>query len=114
MNLTPDAVIPYLCGESRNALAVPMFSAQMLSRADPSQLTRLQKGEYQKGELIVAEIIREQGQDFRAPAVIPNSSVVFKALGILERPVLIRWMAPTLVVVLEVQSAPDWSSQGAR
>lgn len=114
VNLTPDAVIPYLCGESRNALAVPMFSAQMLSRANPSQLTRLQRGEYGKGELIVAEVIRERGQDFRAPAVVPNSSVVFKALGVWERPALIRWMAPALVVVLEVQSAPDWSSQEAR
>jgi hypothetical protein len=107
VNLTPDATIPYLCGDSRNALAVPMFSLQMLSRVDPNQLARLQRGEYRKGEVVVAEIIREQGQDFRAPAVIPNPAVVFRALGVWERPAAIRWMSPALVVVLEVQSAPN-------
>jgi len=114
VNLTPDAVIPYLCGESRNALAVPMFSAQMLSRTDPSQLLRLQKGEYRQGELIVAEIIPTQGQEFRAPAIIPNPSVVLSALGVFERPAALRWMSPALVIVLEVKSAPDWSRELVR
>ena len=111
VNLTRDAVIPYLCGTSRNALPTPMFSIDWLSKTQPDEVRRLQRGEYRQGELVVAELIREQGTDLRAPGVIQNPAVVFRALGVWQRSPLIPWMAPVPVAVLEVQSAPTWGAK---
>lgn len=106
VNLTPDPLIPYLCGDSRNALSLPMFSDGLLRNISTPQLDRINRGDFRVGEVVVAEGIFNPEEQLLPSAIVPNPAVSFHMLGEWRRPLSFRWHPPTNIVALKVTAAP--------
>lgn len=105
INLTLDPLIPYLCGDSRNALSLPMFAEGMLRNISPPELDRVSRGDFQEGEVVVAEGVFNPAEQLLPSGIVPNPTISFRMLGEWRRPQSIRWLAQGNVVVLKVTAA---------
>jgi hypothetical protein len=107
VNLTPDPLIPYLCGDRRNQLSIPQYSEDWLRRTSPAELDRVQSGRYQVNELVVADLVHQGGTNYVARFVEsgPATGVALKPIAAVPRPASIPWIGGPGVVVLEVVPA---------
>lgn len=104
VNLTSDPLIPYLCNDYRNQLAVPQFSEEWLKRTSSSDFEKVKTGNYGPNELIVAELVGQGGSQFVARNVQPKGlkGATFQPVLISKRPPSIPWIGGAGVVVLAV------------
>ena len=101
VNLTRDPLIPYLCGYSKSALFLPMFSEKLIENISPSQLIRIRQGRFRKGELIVYEETSDKDQMLISIFKKTDSTVNLCKLGEWVRPKSIRWLTTTRVSLYE-------------
>lgn len=82
LNLTRDAAVPYICGEWRSAIVIPMYSEMFAFKTDPERVDEIRTARFRPGEIIVS--------DFVPP---PNPRVRMVELGRVKRPASFRFMA---------------------
>ena len=87
VNLTNDSMVPYLCPGPRNALYLPMYPFGLLDKISPEQLSRVIRGQYEPGELIVSDA---------APRVAPN--IRLREIAAVPRPYQVRWTPRNVAV----------------
>jgi len=104
VNLTSDPVIPYLCGDYRNQLAVPQFSEEWLRRTSLADVEKVKSGRYGPNELVVADLVGQGGTQFVARNVQPKGlkGATFQPVLITKRPPSVPWIGGVGVVVLAV------------